>query len=640
MQDEYILTNRLGGYSSSTFKSGNTRKYHGLLVVSNENIERKVIVNRLEEKIIKNDAEFFLNTNIYKNNHRSPDGSKYLTHGIFGSDITEELNINGIEIEKIIKLAYNSNKVTVQYIINSPYVAKLQITPFLTNRSIDDLHKYSKEDLNKLKLEISKDTAISYLNNYELVYTKVEYSNTDNFNFSENKDIYYDFEYPVEIERGYNGHEDLFKLFNLNIGLDFGRNEIQISFRYKDISQNITNNAKYIEIEKKGINFIQQKKLDELAQFEEFLQLGSEDFLINYNQRKSIIAGYPWFADWGRDTFISFRGLLLTTGKFDFAREVLISWSDFLKDGLIPNRPSLDEYNSLDAVLWYIVSVYYYWDHTNDEELVINLLPKLVDIIDNLLKGTKYGIKVDDKGFLQWTESNKALTWMDAVYDGIPQTPRTGACVEIQMLWFNALNIVKTFDKKYNNSKYMYYLNLIIRNLETSFNKEFWVESKLFFADYIYDNYKNIQIRPNPIIGLSLPFNIVGARRSILTLQKIEQELLTKFGLKTLSPKDSGYISEYSGTQAERDKAYHNGTVWPWLLGLYLKSYLQINGKVMDAKKHVRALLLDFWIELKRQNLHYIPEVFSAESLNPNGCLTQAWNYATLLEALYDLKKE
>ncbi|MBD3362604.1 hypothetical protein GF362_02695 [Candidatus Dojkabacteria bacterium] len=635
MQKEYLITNRLGAYSSSTYDLGNTRKYHGLLVVSNSNIERKVIVNRLDEKVEFRGRIEYLSTNIYKGNYINPSGHKWLRNFSLEDDPLFEYLIELIRIKKRIKLADRSNKVEIFYDIETKIPFFLTVKPLLTNRSFHALSKFENTDTLKVS------------GNYNEVSVDLDQEShldiTGNFSeFTENKDIFYNFEYPVERERGYDFLEDLFSIGDFTFNFGSGKHKINLRFSYHNNndkqtqSNNLDSGILIGKPSKSNLDTFDLQN-NELNEFLHFLDQKADDFIIINNKRKSIIAGYHWFEDWGRDTFISFRGLLLCRDNFNLSRNIILDWMKHIRNGLIPNRPGLKEYNSLDATLWFIVSIYYYWQETQDDKLIQSLMPQISNLLQNLILGTKYGIHTLKNGLLISTDNSKGLTWMDAVVNGQAVTPRTDAAVEIQMLWYNVLNIYKVFESKFNSSNDNYYINLILKNLKKTFNELFWVDKTQYLADSVKQNNRNIEIRPNPVIGMSLPFKLLTDNKAKLVLDKIQKKLLTKVGLKTLSPDSEKYIGEYKGGQEDRDRAYHNGTVWPWLLGFYLKSYLNVYGKTEVSKNYIKSKLLDFWREVQNQDLNYLPEVFSADTLEPNGCLSQAWNYATLIEVLYDL---
>ncbi|MCA9385291.1 glycogen debranching enzyme family protein [Candidatus Dojkabacteria bacterium] len=630
MQDEFLHTNSLGAYASSTFHSGNTRKYHGLLVASSPNIERSVIVSQVEEHVQIGEDHTPLSTICYKDTICSPDVSQCIENVIRAPYPTIEYDIEGLTISKQIKLAKDKNTVSVIYAIDTHQEIALHLKPFVTNRNFHSLQRFSDEKPYGVSISQNECT-IEYSETQHLIIRVSGHTN-----FTDLACVYRDFEYTEELARGYDAHEDLFAPVGINAIFGEGSHTLVVTYAYIDtgIATGDQNFNTPIEFTPITTDYVE----DALVQLNSLLSREAESFLVKSPTRTSIIAGYHWFEDWGRDTFISFRGLLLTQKKYDEAKEMLLTWAEYMKDGLIPNRPGLDEYNSIDATLWYIVSIYNYWIETQDETTIKTLLPTIAQSVEQLITGTRYNIMMEPTGILHAGDGNHGLTWMDAVVHGTPITPRSGAPVEIQMLWFNALNAFRVFEEKYGDQSVLYYINLILSNLKKSFRSLYWNSSTEYLVDYLTPTYKNIQIRPNPVIGLSLPFELLNPTLSKQVLSVIEKELYTPIGLKTLRSTDPQYQRTYSGSQEERDSAYHQGTVWPWLLGLYLKSYLIVHEHSKEAKIYVKEKLVAFWDELEKQELSYIPEVFSAETLKPNGCLSQAWNYATLLEVLHELE--
>ncbi len=643
MKDEYLITNKIGAFSSSTYHSSNTRKYHGLLVVSDSNLFRKVIVNRISEVLLFEDGrEVELVKFLYKDSKIENNISKYvksfysypyfhLKYGI-GEDII---------IEKSILLSDFENSVKVRYLVHNRGESsfKLSVAPFLTNRNFHSLGCFA-DDFRFQRNEYPSD----------FVYVRLSEDETlrilpKNFTNTQEQMVFHDFFYPVEQRRGYDCYEDLvlFDSYTLDVGAE-GIQEGSIEFLYSSggedqgVGNFIEESSSILSIQKRHYSNIVNSKFNELSDFFEFLHLRSKDFLIERDSRTSIIAGYHWFEDWGRDTFISFRGILLVRGEFELARKMLLAWQNYVKYGLVPNRPGLDEYNSLDATLWYIISIYYYYKQTNDINLVEHLFPTIENMISKLENGTRYEISVDSRGFLITKDKNKALTWMDAVINGIPVTPRVSAAVEIQMLWYNALIIFKEFSNILG--EVVDGIEEKIERLKNNFNHFYWLNENNYLADYLDGSIIDKKIRPNPVIGLSLPFSILDREREEAVLDQIRANLVTKVGLKTLNNEDNEYKGVYFGSQEDRDFAYHNGTVWPWLHGLYLKSHLRVHGYSREAKIYVKKELLTFWCALQEHGLSYIPEIYSADNLEPRGCLSQAWSYATFLEVFEDLEKD
>lgn len=635
MNDEFLITNRLGSYCSSTFHSGNIRKYHGLLVVADKDFNRKVILDRLEEKIILPDKETYISTNLYKNFSVFPNGSKWLEDTQIDPFVKYEYNVYGIHIQKNLNIYKNRNSIKVTYVIESPIDFKFVISPLVTNRDYHTLKRYS--DLsNQFENFIDNNDLIIKLADSNKKFPYLVIKSPNDFVIKSNPDIYRDFVYPEEMRRGYEYMEDLVKVDDFECNVKTGKSKLELIFHYIDGKDNtiLPDQPKFSETTFK----LKNTKISELYAF---LIKRGEDFITYGNNRTSIIAGFPWFEDWGRDTFFSFNGLLLCTEKYEYAKEILLEWGRKIRFGLVPNRPGKNEYNSIDATLLYIISTYRYFEKTDDYDTLKTLFPIISESIQNIISGTKYGIEVLSNAMLISKDKTKALTWMDIVIDNKPETPRLNAAVEIQMLWFNVLNIYKEIERILFGQENDYYISLLCQTLENSFDGYFWNKTTNFVNDSvsIYGGY-DASIRPNAVLGLSLPYKLIPNSRAKEILATIENKLLTPLGLMTLAPDDSNFHPEYVGDQIARDKAYHNGTIWPWLLGEYLKSYLKVYGNNTDSRMYVEEKLLKFWKIINKKQLYYIPEVFSAVSHTPGGTLSQAWNYATLIEVCHLLEKQ
>ena len=645
MNDEYIITNQFGGYSSSTYKNGNTRKYHGTLIASDLEMERKVIISLIGENIIHQGTNTSLNTYHYLPNFTLKDENIVLKNTtITKSNVSFEYEYKWGSLTKIINLSQEENSVEIRYMLISDSEFNFEVSPFLANRNIHKLQKFN---------ENQSFSATNYLNKYVVNLSDVEKLEILVMSFSANKLINLDYVvkceqvvyknifYPIEKERGFEDNEDLMKLMTVSFAIKPGENYINLRFKYVNI--NIDNKPKVRDMLKTSPEtcfFKNTSRINTLANFKEFLINRSEDFLIDFNRVKSIIAGFHWFNDWGRDTFISFRGLLLTTNKFDFAREVLNYWGSTIdKNGFIPNDLNAKSLNSIDSSLWYIIAVYYYYIHTNDIEFLKKIFPVVETIIKNYLDGDKdLSIKFSKEKFLIWDDKKLSLTWMDSMVEGKSTTNRIGAAVEIQFLWYNVYKIFSFFEKilKIKNK------NIQLKNIFLSFKKSFRIQffnnENNFLYDFIFEKEKSNDIRPNVIIGLSLPFPLLDSNQEKILLKTTEQKLLTELGLYTIDPDNPKFISGYSGNAIHRDNAYHNGTIWPFLLGMYLKSYLKTYKYSKESKDYVFQKLIEFSKALEKQGLKYIPELFAAGDKHPDGCITQAWNYATMLEVIYDFE--
>jgi predicted glycogen debranching enzyme len=355
------------------------------------------------------------------------------------------------------------------------------------------------------------------------------------------------------------------------------------------------------------------------------LVLSTDSFLVKRNKGKSIIAGYHWFSDWGRDTLIALPGITLITKRFEDAQNILINFSNYCQRGLIPNtftdRESLAIYNTVDASLWYIDRVSQYLKYTNDVDTIQHLWPTLVSIIDNYHAGTDYDIHMDLDGLIA---HGPGLTWMDVKHDQYYPTPRSRKAVEIQALWYNALlvmaNLSKILDKPDKYSE-------LAQRVKTTFQNQY---------DKLYDviDKKDTSIRPNQIFLVSLDFSPISNEQKNEIVNKTEQELFTIFGLRTLSPSHPQYKGMYYGPY-HRDYAYHNGIVWPWLLGSFITAYVKIHNHSYQAKNHAYSTYIEPMLHIFGNRWDgSIPEIFDGDPpFAPRGCINQAWSVAEVLRA-------
>ncbi len=324
------------------------------------------------------------------------------------------------------------------------------------------------------------------------------------------------------------------------------------------------------------------------------LAAAADQFIVQRGERHSIIAGYPWFADWGRDTMISLPGLTLCTARSPIAREILEEFGAWISDGMLPNAfPDQGEqpaYNSVDSALWYFEAVRAYVELTSDYKwLSDRIYAGLEGIVNAYVRGTRFNVRLDTDGLLHAGESGIALTWMDARVNGVPVTPRIGKPVEIQALWYNALRIMETFSARQDNSRTGFYAALADSTRDT-FQTKFWNGSQrcLFDVVDVDGGGNDASIRPNQILAISLPHKLLEPEAALQVLEVVERELLTPFGLRSLSPRDPQYRGKYEGDVPSRDSSYHQGTVWPWLMGHFVVAWFEAHGR--DAAARQRCL--------------------------------------------------
>lgn len=368
------------------------------------------------------------------------------------------------------------------------------------------------------------------------------------------------------------------------------------------------------------------------------LTAAADQFIVTRKQCKSVIAGYHWFADWGRDTMIALPGLTLATGRFEIAKSVLAEFAAHVDQGMLPNRfpdaGETPEYNTVDATLWFFEAVRSLLQYMNDYDFVrANLYQVLTDIIDWHVKGTRYQIHVDNDGLLYSGEPGVQLTWMDAKVGDWVVTPRHGKPVEIQALWYNALCVMEDLAEKFRDHKVKKLYADMAERARESFNRSFWNQEAGCLYDVIDGDVRDGSLRPNQVLAISLTHSMISPERAEQILQVVERELLTPRGLRTLAPSDPRYVGRYEGDSRSRDSVYHQGTVWPWLMGPYITACVKIFGE--QAGREVAARWLkEFSKHLGEGCLGQVSEIFDADApYAPRGCVAQAWSVAEILRA-------
>jgi predicted glycogen debranching enzyme len=378
------------------------------------------------------------------------------------------------------------------------------------------------------------------------------------------------------------------------------------------------------------------------------LVLAAEQFIVARDGHSAeaggatVIAGYPWFGDWGRDTMIALPGLALATGRAPIAAQILRTFAQHINQGLLPNRfpdgGEPPEYNTVDATLWFFVALQHYVDATDDLALGRELLPALTDVIDWHRRGTRHGIVVDGgDGLLRAGEPGVQLTWMDAKVGEWVVTPRTGKPVEINALWCNALAIVATLAERLGDARAARAFAAQAATARESFARRFWNADTGYLYDVIDappNDAVDATLRPNQLIALALPHRLLPGARARSVIEACERELLTSVGLRTLAPGSPGYVPRYGGSPRERDGAYHQGTVWPWLLGAFARAHFAVHGDAARALAYLEPLAL----HLSDAGLGQISEIFDAEPPHaPQGCIAQAWSVAEILATWHAL---
>jgi len=627
---EWLEANGIGGYASGTVSGANSRKYHGLLVsAQHPPVGRVVALSKLEETVVVKGAgnteeRFELSANQYPGAVH-PKGFQYLKSFERQLFPVFTYEAGGVEIRKTIVAVHGENTTLVIYeVVRARRPFTLELLPLSSCR---DFHSLTFAN-DAIGTQYIFDDGIFRTLNYQTcpeIFIAVPGSS-----FTENQTWYRNFEYAVEQERGLDYREDLYTLGRFSVTLKKGDTlGVIISTddpTGKDAAKLFARETK--RRENLADKFPNQENLKRLA-------LAADQFIVKRGALSTVLAGYPWFADWGRDTMIALPGLCLVTGRFDEAKKILLQFAGIVSEGMLPNRFSdrdePPEYNTIDATLWFFQAIYHYYNSTKDKTFLKKILPVLDDIMTWHEKGTRYNIKVDEAdGLLSGGQDGVQLTWMDAKVQDWVVTPRRGKAVEINALWYNALCIMNFLLTENGKAETGKTYALKAEKVKAQFNIQFWNEDQQALFDYIAGTEKNSALRPNQVFAISLPFPLLTRERAKKVLATVTNHLLTPKGLRSLSPSDSEYKPVYLGNLWYRDGAYHQGTVWSFLLGPYIDALMYV--KEDKGKAEAARLLLKFFNHLDEACIGSVSEIFDGEAPHtPRGCVAQAWGVAEVL---------
>ena len=636
LRREWLETNGLGGFASSTIVGLNTRRYHGLLVAAlKPPVERFVLLSKLEETLFIDGQPFELSANRYPGVVH-PQGFRYLTRFRLDPFPVFTYDIEGVEIEKIVFMVHGENSTVVQYELRkNDYPERpnlwLELRPLVAFR---DYHSTAHEN-GSINPAVEQHAGIATVTPYQglpslhLAHNAVELRETG--------DWYRNVEYDVERKRGLDFSEDLFNHLVLRFDLLLDRQAWVIaSTEQRDVAH--AAECRQVEIARRRSAILSSPLRLEDA-FAQDLSAAADQYIVSRGDEQTVIAGYHWFSDWGRDTMIALPGLTLLTGKHEIARSILRTFAKNVDQGMLPNRfpdaGETPEYNTVDATLWFFEASRAYLAYTGDLEFVRNeLYPVFADIIAWHIRGTRYGIKTDESGLLSSGEPGVQLTWMDAKVGDWVVTPRRGKPVEIQALWYNALCIMEDLAGKIGDELSQKRYHNMAAVAKWSFNRLFWNEESNCLYDVVNGETVDPSIRPNQIFTVSLTHSMLPLDRAKAVVEKVEEHLLTRYGLRSLAPSDPNYRGRYGGGSAGRDGAYHQGTVWPWLIGPFITAYIKVNGGSDLARRQAAEWLAPLRDHLADGGLGQISEIFDGDApQRPRGCMAQAWSVAEILRA-------
>jgi predicted glycogen debranching enzyme len=637
-QLEWLETNGLGGWSGSSLSGCNTRRYHGLLMASiHPPAERLLLVSKLDESIILNGNQYDLATNDY-GNIIFPMGYKWLVY--FKKDLFPEwiFEIAGLRLRKTITMVDGENTTLIRYeVLNAKSSFTLQFLPLIAARGYHELqHSYNN-------IFWKTDFKNGLFHNQPFDGAPDIYIFIPGSSFQSVNKWYYNFNYLQEKYRGLDYVEDLFNHGIFQVDLKDGDAlDIIISTE----NPTMKNADTLFEREKNRKLSLLNRLPNELQRT---LSLAADQFIVKREipreseaaivSLKTIIAGYHWFTDWGRDTMISIPGLCLQTGRLEDAKKIISVFSKSVSMGMLPNR-FLDnneppEYNNVDGTLWFFNSVYGYLQSTNDRDFILKeILPVLKDIIHWHFKGTRFNIHVDNDGLLYSGETGQQLTWMDAKVGNWVVTPRMGKPVEIQALWYNALKIFESILLMNGETEASENIHDKAEQAKKSFSEKYWYTDGKYLYDNIDESGKpDSSLRPNQVFALSLPFHLIEGKMAEAVLNIVRSRLYTPAGLRSLSPDDPNYKGNYGGNTLLRDTAYHQGTVWSWLLGPFIEAGMKTLGDQFKAE--ALAIIQRFTYHLNEGCIGTVSEIFDGDAPHyPRGCVAQAWGVAEILRVI------
>ncbi len=638
---EYLLTNTRGGYSASTIVGCNTRRYHGLLIGTLDPPANRILgLSNLLETIIT-DGNLCHLTTFEFNEKFSPAGFGYIERFTRDAGVHFDYRLDGIEMTKSVYLSRNDDIVLVQYDFRAVEKSfDFTLRPFAALRDFHSLQK-SYAPLCSAQLDEGLFICHDVPGSCELLI------NCNKMTFVKDPQWWFNFVYRADRSRGQDFLEDLWAPGFYKCTVNSPR---KIVFKAClgnpcDVKKIGRTKVKTVVAE---LNKTQHlivagaKTKDETIRN---LALASDQFICrrqtDQNIRTTLLAGFPWFFDWGRDAFISLPGLLLATGRYEESRSVLTTFAAAADEGMIPNRfddrSQTAYFNSIDASLWFINAAFQYLKAAGDETTFTEqLLPVILQIVESYSSGTRFGIGADSDGLITGGNEDTQLTWMDAKFDGVAFTPRHGKAVEVNALWFNALCHLSKFYANGDNEKANHFDGLA-KTVSRSFIDLFWNEKTGYLNDCVYpDGTVDTSCRCNQILAVSLEFSPLAGEQQRRIVEVIESELLTPYGLRTLSPKDANYKGFYSGPQYQRDESYHQGTVWAWLMGPFIEAYLKVNRSSPQSRQKAREFIGPLIEHLTGQAcLGSISEIFDGEPPHePKGCFAQAWSVAEVIRAL------
>lgn len=636
---EWLVTNGLGGYASGTVSGNLTRRYHGLLVAAlRPPLGRTLLVAKLEETARYDGSDYLLSTNRWASGAVEPQGHLLVeSFHLEGTAPVWQFALGEAGLEKRIWMRGGENTTFVQYRVTRGSIplrlavkALVNYRDFHASTHAGDWRMQIASVEGGIRIQAFKGAAPFYLLSAEA-------------QLAPEHEWYHDYFLPEEQARGLDDKEDHLLAAGGSVDLVPGASVTFVLTTHRETEPDGTR-AWHEHTEYEGELLARWQERDDQAAsaapgWVRQLILAADQFVVKRSLPEgadgpSILAGYHWFGDWGRDTMIALPGLTLTAGRPEIAKKILFAFSRYVDAGMLPNNlpeaSGKPEYNTVDAALWYFEAVRQYFESTKDAETVATLYPVLTQIIQAHLRGTRYHIHVDERdGLLYAGEDGVQLTWMDAKVDDWVVTPRVGKAVEINALWYNALKTMAALATVIGSSGEPFQQSA--ETVRTSFVK-FWNARAHCCFDVIEDPRfgNDASLRPNQIFAVSLPESPLTPEQQKAVVDVCARSLLTSVGLRSLAPGEPGYQGHYGGSPRERDAAYHQGTVWGWLLGPFALAHRRVYGDSKTAQNFLEVL----GRQLGSYGLGTLGEIFDGDApFPPRGCIAQAWTVAEVLRA-------
>ncbi len=619
---EWLEADGLGGFASGTSSGVRSRRYHGLLLVATTPpTGRMMLVNGVEAWIETPSRRYPISTQYYMPDVTHPDGVRRLEN--YSNDPWPRWIFrleDGTVVEQELFVSHGSPLTAISWRLHDPRPdVFLSVRPLLSGR---DYHSTHHENA-AFRFDADITGQRVTWRPYDGVPSITAVTNAT---YAPAAEWYRNFLYEEERTRGLDCVEDLASpgVFTWDLR--------------SPAAMLLTTNASLIEDDAK-LAFERLRDREKTRRtFSSVPHRGADAYLVRRGAGKTIVAGYPWFTDWGRDTFIAVRGLCTAAGRFEDARDILLAWAGAVSEGMLPNRfpdrGNAPEFNSVDASLWYVIAVDDFFTVTSNRRFAVTaeqadaLRGAVIAILEGYARGTRFGIRSDSDGLLACGEAGVQLTWMDSKIGDWVVTPRTGKPVEIEALWLNALWIASQWSNRWTE---------LFERGAASFRARFWNDADGSLFDVVdVDHVRgtvDATFRPNQILAIGgLPLMLLESAAARRVVDAVESRLLTPMGLRSLAPGSPGYARRYEGNGSERDSRYHQGTVWPWLMGPFVEAWIRVRRSTAEAKREARARFIEPLLAIAERTGGHLPEIADAEPPHtPRGCPCQAWSVGEIL---------